>query len=168
MSLDQFYVYPVFDKKGQNMNERYLCSLTAWPIYVIAISSMTMGLAWIFAPQPWLLDKWANEILLGSSYNTLLALPGNEELVPYLKGLYSFFGLWIFAFGLMVFLYVKITGLKTKRTSTPLYGTLAIILVVTYMLQLTYIPSSHFLWVSHGFFVAIIVSLLASRRLRTG
>ncbi len=142
-----------------------LKTLAIAPVVLIGASSMMMGLAWIFAPEPWLLDKSANEFLLQTSYDALFASPGVAQLSDYLKGVYGFFGMWIFAFGLMVVAYVKATGFSTKSHRNCLHGALLIILGATYALQFKYIPSSHFLWVSHSFLVAILISLYASSKL---
>lgn len=139
--------------------------LTTIPIFLIGLGSIAMGLAWILVPEPWLLDQAANEILLQTSYETLLALPGNEALDDYLVGLYAFFGLWVFAMGLLVAAYVLATGLQSKRHRGVIYAALSIILTMAYWLQFTFIPTTPFLWVSHGFLLSLVVSFIASRRL---
>jgi hypothetical protein len=147
------------------MTETLARQLTTIPIFLIGLGSMAMGLAWIFVPEPWLLDQAANEILLQTSYNTLLALPGNEALDDYLEGLYAFFGLWVFAMGLLVAAYVLATGMQSARHRGVIYAALSVILIMAYWLQFTYIPTTPFLWVSHSFLASLAVSFVASRRL---
>jgi len=122
-----------------------------------------MGLAWIFAPEPWLLDKSANEILLQTTYKELFLREGNEFLKAYLQGLYGFFGLWIFSVGLMIVVYVKATGLDTERVRKYIYLTLVAISTGAYILIVTYIPTSYFLWVNHGVIISVVISFLFSR-----
>jgi len=147
------------------MTKQRLQHLATVPVLLIGLGSMLMGLAWIVVPEPWLLDKWANEILLQTSFDALFATPGNEFVAAYLKGLYSFFGLWIFSFGLLVVLYVRSAGFERRRVRNRLYLALALILAITYYLQFTFIPTSHFVWVSHSFLLSLALSYLASRRL---
>jgi hypothetical protein len=133
------------------------------PMYLTGIGSMLLGLAWIIYPEPWLLDKWANEILLQTRYDILLTLPGNEYLGAYLKGLYGFFGLWIFSLGLLIAAYVRATNLASRRYQNFLYGTLCVVAIASYILIFTYIPTSHFLWINHGVVAAVTTSFMFSR-----
>ena len=147
------------------MKQETIEKLVLVPIMLIGLGSMTMGLLSILLPEPWLLDQAANEMLLQRSYAELLALAGNEYLGDYLKGLYSFFGLWVFALGLMVAAYVMATKMETRRSRSIVHLALALILAMAYTLQFKYIPTSPFLWVSHSFLASLGVSFLAARRL---
>lgn len=136
-----------------------------YPIYLLGGSSVLLGLGWVFAPRPWLLDKRANEALLQSSYADLFAAPGNAHLAEYLTGLYRFFGWWVVAIGMLIVVYVATTGLASRRHRRPLYVTLAVIVGVLYVLQLKFIPVSPFVWTSYGFAAMVLLSAVAARRL---
>jgi len=137
-------------------------------MFLVGAGSMLMGLAWIFYPEPWLLDKSANEILLQTSYTELFATSGNEFLGVYLRGLYGFFGLWMFSLGLLVVAYVKATGLQTKSEQVHLYLVLLVISAMSYTLIYIYIPTTYFVWVSHSVVASIIISYVFSRQVRAG
>jgi len=140
--------------------------LVSLPIMGIGLGSMALGLSWILSAEPWMLDQAANEILLQTSFEVLLAIPGNENMGVYLNGVYGFFGLWVFSVGLLIVTYVFATGMDTARVRNYIYIALLLILAFTYIMQLTYTPSSYFLWVSHGFLVSIGISYLTSRYLK--
>ena len=138
--------------------------LTVAPVYLIGSGAMIAGLAWIVAPEPWILDRGANEILLRSPFDTVLSLPGNEGLADYLKAMYSFFGLWFLSLGLLTNAFVAATGLRTRRERTILHGALGLILFAAYLLQYSYIPTTPFKWMSHGFLLMLAISHFAGRR----
>ncbi len=147
------------------MTNQSLHRLSIAPIFMIGAGSIVMGLLWIFYPEPWLLDQKANEILLQTSYETLLAIEGNEFLGVYLRGMYGFFGLWIGSVGLMVLAYLKATGFASKPVRHLMYAALGITLAIAMVLIIIYVPSSYFLWLNLGFALSIAVSLWASGKL---
>jgi len=138
--------------------------LVSLPIILIGVGLMVMGLAWIFYPQPWLLDKSANEILLQTSYDELFGANQNNNLIGYLRGVYGFFGLWTFSVGVLIIVYVKSSGFNTPRLRNHLYLALLTILSASYVLIFTYVPTSPFLYVTHSSVVMVIISFFASRR----
>jgi len=164
-ALTFIHVLKLFLHRRENLKQETIQKLVTVPILLIGIGSMAMGLLWIFLPEPWLLDQAANELLLQRSYAELLTLAGNEYLADYLKGLYGFFGLWIFALGLMVAAFVVATKMESRRSRGIVHLALTLILVMAYTLQFKYIPTSPFLWVSHSFMASLGVSFLAARRL---
>jgi lipopolysaccharide export LptBFGC system permease protein LptF len=138
------------------------------PIYLVGISTSILGSLWLVASEPWLLDKAANEILLQTTYEELFAADINTYLGDYLTGLYRFFGWWIFVIGLMILVYVHVTRFTTRQQQTYFYAVLFIIIAGLYTLQLQFIPSSPFLWTSHGLSAMFLISFIASRRLKDG
>lgn len=147
------------------MSAKTLRLFVVAPIYLVGLGTCLLGLAWLFAPEPWLLDQSANEVLLQTTFQQLLAADSNRHLSDYLTGLYRFFGWWIFAIGLLIVIYTLATRLGTMRERNYFYLAMAVIVAGLYALQLRFIPSSPFLWTSHGFALMIITSAVAARRL---
>ncbi|MBI3241268.1 MAG: hypothetical protein HYZ49_03135 [Chloroflexi bacterium] len=144
------------------MNLRHLVT---YPIYLTGLGTSLLGLGWLFAPEPWLLDQKANEALLQTTYAQLLAADINAHLGDYLTGLYRFFGWWIFAIGLLVLAYAFAARLETKRARNVLHFTLVLIVGGLYALQLKFIPISPFLWATYGFAAMILLSFGASLKM---
>ena len=69
---------------------------------IIAITLIILGLRWMIADEPWLLDKVANEERLGITFTELFNNNVNKSLPDYLKQIYRFFGLWIIIIGFFI------------------------------------------------------------------
>ena len=134
------------------------------PIYLIRLSTGLLGLSWLLAPAPWLLDQTANETLLQTTFQQLLAADVNRHLGDYLTGLYRFFGWWILSIGMLIILYAHATRLDTLRVRNYAYLVLSVILGGVYFLQLKFTPGTPFLWSSHGFALMLVISFVASIR----
>lgn len=137
------------------------------PIYLVGLSTVMLGLSWLLASDPWLLDQAANEALLQTTFQQLLAADVNQYLGDYLTGLYRFFGWWIFSMGMLIVLYAHATRLDTPRVRNYAYAVLFMILGGVYILQLRFIPGTPFLWSSHGFALMLVISFIASMRLKS-
>ena len=77
------------------MNPKILHNLTMIPFFLFGIIALTMGISWLSHPEPWLLDKIANETILNESFKDLFKREGNDNLPLYLTNIYRFFGLWV-------------------------------------------------------------------------
>ncbi len=148
------------------MNAKNLRPFILAPIYLIGISTGILGLAWLFAPEPWLLDQNANEALLQLTYKQLFAADINRHLGDYLTGLYRFFGWWVFLIGLLILLYAFVTKLGTERERNYFYVVMFIAIAGLYVIQFQFIPGSPFLWSSHGFALMLLLSIAASIQLK--
>ena len=84
------------------------------PFLIIGFMAFLLGLLWLFVPDPWMLDKSANVILLDESYSSLFSEPINRNLPKYLTLLYRFFGVWGTSLGLLILAFTIITRLGTK------------------------------------------------------
>ena len=139
-----------------------LRSLITIPIYIIGVSTLLLGAGWLFAPQPWLLDQRANELILQTSFDQLLAAEVNTNLGAYLTVIYRFFGWWVISIGVMVLSYAFATRLETRRSQNILYLALAFIVIVMFYLEVKFIPVSPFLWAAYGFAAMLLLSFGAS------
>ena len=145
--------------------EREADSRMIWlPMFISGLGTCVLGLMWVLAADPWLLDQQANEILLKTSYEALFEADANAHLPDYLTGLYRFFGWWVFSIGLLISGYTHVTRLRTSTEQFPFFAIMGIILVGLYHFQIEFIPSSPYLWTSHGLTMALGLSLLGAAR----
>ena len=130
------------------MNSKLLHNLTMVPFLIIGFMAFLLGLVWLFAPEPWMLDKSANVILLDESYSSLFSEPINRNLPKYLTLLYRFFGVWVTSLGLLILAFTIVTRLGTKmaRGFSQLITLFTLIGIST--LEFIFIPSSPFVYVT--------------------
>lgn len=147
------------------MSSKTLHNLAWIPIFLIGLSAAILGPGWIFSGEPWLLDKHANEILLGMSYSELFGAEENANLPQYLTLLYRFFGLWVLSVGLLISGYVLVTRMGTSLARNTLHGIVGLMLIGIYLLENHYIPSSPFVYLSHVHMVLYVTSVAASFQL---
>lgn len=142
-----------------------LQKLVTVPIYIIGVSTCILGLGWLLSPEPWLLDQHANEVVLEMSFAQLFAADVNTTLPAYLTVIYRFFGWWVISIGLFILAYTFETKLDTKRSRNLLHGLLFFIIVVVYIMELNFIPSSPFVFAVYGLAAMLLVSFGASTKL---
>ena len=70
------------------MDGRRYHNLTWVPMFIIGLSALVLGVFYVTINEPWLLNKEANEKLLGVTYNTLFAQNANRHLPNYLTLMY--------------------------------------------------------------------------------
>jgi len=148
------------------MNPKKLHNLTWGPISLIGLGSVGLGLSWLVSPQPWLLDKTANEALLQTTFQTLLAAPINRHLTDYMTLSYRFFGWWIISIGLLILAYTLVTRLGTALARNVIHIVLFIILSGMLWIELKYIPGSPYVLLGGGLWILWAISAWASRRLK--
>ena len=118
------------------------------PFLTIGFMAFLLGVVWLFVPEPWMLDKSANVILLDESYSSLFSEPINRNLPKYLTLLYRFFGVWVTSLGLLILAFTIVTRLGTKiaRAYSQLITLYTLIGIST--LEFIFIPSSPFVYVT--------------------
>lgn len=138
----------------------------AWmPIAIIGLTAVLLAPGWIFSDEPWLLDKTANEALLGLSYDELFSQDVNSNLPEYLTLMYRFFGLWVFAVGALILAFVFITRMGTALARNTILPILAVVLIAVYCIEYKFIPSSHFVYLSHFHMLCFLISVTAAIKL---
>jgi len=55
------------------MNSKILHNLIWMPVFLIGLLTIFLGLGWLLHPEPWILDRLPNEILLKISFEELFA-----------------------------------------------------------------------------------------------
>ncbi len=150
------------------MTFRTLHNLTWIPLALIGLSAVGLGLGWLFAPEPWLLDRAANEALLQTTFAKLFRADINRYLPDYLTLSYRFFGWWVFSIGLLLMAYILVTRLGTSLARKVIHGVLFILLGGVVYIEQTFIPDSPFVWLTWAVCVFWVLSVWASIQLKKG
>lgn len=116
------------------LNPKLLHNLAWIPAFLIGLCGVILGLLWLILDEPWLLDRAD----------------------------YSFFGLSVFALGMMICAYVLITFMGTRRARNTLFVILGILLAALFYLEYAFIPTSPFVILTCGLLILYLVSLWAS------
>jgi len=134
----------------------------AWiPLIFFGIGAVYLGLRWFSHPEPWLLDKIPNEILIQKSFDELFASEINLYLPDYLTVIYLFLGWCAIALGILIIVYTHVTKMGTVESRFYILATLLVILIGFYYLIFNYIPQTPFkkelyimslLWSTSAFF----------------
>lgn len=148
------------------MDGRCYHNLTWVPMFIIGLSALVLGVVYVTINEPWLLDKEANEKLLGVTYNTLFAQNVNQHLPNYLTLMYRFFGWWVVSIGLLISVYVLVTKMGTQLARNILHIVTVIILTGIYCIEYHFIPETPFLWLTHSIALLFLVSIYGSVKLK--
>ena len=149
------------------MNPKLLHNLTVIPFFILGITSFFMGFGWMLSSEPWMLDEYANTILLEESYKDLFAHPINENLPRYLTLLYRFFGLWVTTIGMLIMSFTIVTRLGTVMARNFIQSSFFITLIGISIIEYIFIPSSHFIYLTFVLWVLWGVSVWAGIKLKT-
>ena len=148
------------------MDGRCYHNLTWVPMFIIGLSALVLGVVYVTINEPWLLDKEANEKLLGVTYNTLFSQNVNQHLPNYLTLMYRFFGWWVVSIGLLISVYVLVTKMGTQLARNTLHIVTVIILTGIYCIEYHFIPETPFLWLTHSIALLFLVSIYGSVKLK--
>ena len=148
------------------MDGRCYHNLTWVPMFIVGLSALVLGVVYVTINEPWLLDKEANEKLLGVTYNTLFAQNVNQHLPNYLTLMYRFFGWWVVSIGLLISVYVLVTKMGTQLARNTLHIVTVIILTGIYCIEYHFIPETPFLWLTHSIALLFLVSIYGSVKLK--
>ena len=135
-------------------------------MFIIGLSALVLGVVYVTINEPWLLNKEANEKLLGVTYNTLFAQNVNQHLPNYLTLMYRFFGWWVVSIGLLISVYVLVTKMGTQLARNILHIVTVIILTGIYCIEYHFIPETPFLWLTHSIALLFLVSIYGSVKLK--
>ena len=147
-------------------NPKSLHNYTMMPFFIIGICGFVAGFGWLLSPEPWLLDKSANIILLDESYDALFAETINRNLPQYLRLLYRFFGWWVTLIGMLTVCYTYVTRLGTHISRITIQTVYIIGLTGVTLIMLRYIPSTHFLYLSFFLWINLLISIYAGLKLK--
>ena len=148
------------------MNPKTLHNLTMIPFFIYGIIALIMGIGWLSHPEPWLLDRIANEQILNESFQDLFQREGNRNLSLYLTNIYRFFGLWVSATGGLTIIYTYLTRLGAPLSRMLIQIVYLFLLIGATYLLLTYISASHFRYLVGAFWVIYVISVWSGIQLK--
>ncbi len=145
-------------KQNDNM-QKTLDRYIKYPIIIICVVICISGLRWLISPEPWMLDQVANEERLDMTFNDLFLIEGNATLAEYLKQIYRFLGLFVFAVGFSMLVFTSNEFFNIKRFRDKYLLVLGVLLVSNIALAYFWIPSSHFIYIMWGAISLYIISV---------
>ncbi len=126
------------------MRKNIIHNLSWVPLFFFGVGTIYLGLRWLIHPEPWLLDKIPNEIILQKSFEELFQSEINYYLPDYLTVIYLFLGWCSVALGMLIIIYVHTTRMGTNKSRFNILAILLIILIGFYFLIFNYIPLTPF------------------------
>ena len=148
------------------MNQRTIHNLVWFPNFLIGVTALIFGLIWFWHPEPWLIDKSPNEILLQTTYEKIFSFEPNKYLPSYLKVIYKFFGLWLITIGLLIITFVRVTKLGTKQARTSIHIIMVFVLIMLYHLVFSYLETSPLIPSLYLFTLLLSISMYSSTLIR--
>ena len=148
------------------MNQRTIHNLVWFPNFLIGVTALIFGLIWFWHPEPWLIDKSPNEILLQTTYEKIFSFGPNKYLPSYLKVIYKFFGLWLITIGLLIITFVRVTKLGTKQARTSIHIIMVFVLIMLYYLVFSYLKTSPLIPSLYFFTLLLSISMYSSTLIR--
>jgi len=148
------------------MTNKSLHNITWLPMVLIGCAVLILGLVWFTSPEPWLLDRGANEQLLQVTFENLFDAEINKNLPDYLTLSYRFFGWWLISLGLLIMAYTLVTRLGTALAQHTIHAVLFIVLAGVSWIVYTFLGTSPFVWVLVLLWLLWFVSVLAANSLR--
>jgi len=148
------------------MNQRTIHNLVWFPNFLIGVTALIFGLIWFWHPEPWLIDKSPNEILLQTTYEKIFSFGPNKYLPSYLKVIYKFFGVWLITIGLLIITFVRVTKLGTKQARTSIHIIMVFVLIMLYYLVFSYLKTSPLIPSLYFFTLLLSISMYSSTLIR--
>tara|TARA_B100001750_G_C15441415_1_gene563803 strand:- start:166 stop:621 length:456 start_codon:yes stop_codon:yes gene_type:complete len=149
------------------MSKSILQKLLSYPLILIGIIMMILGIRWMNVDEPWMLDKVANVERLNSSFIDLFSSTGSSiNLEGYLTQIYRFFGFWVLTIGMLITSFSSPSIIIKKHVGIRLLPILGYMLIIGLYLGYTWIPSSHFIWLTWGLLGVYLLSLYAFLKLK--
>jgi len=147
------------------MNKSILIKTLSYPLLIVGLVMIVLGMRWIIHPEPWLLDEVANVERLQMSFDDLFSEKINKTLPGYLKQIYEFFGLWVMIIGFFITNYSLPSRIIKKDIAIPLLSIFFFLVVSGLYFGYKLIPSSHFIYLGWGMFFAFCISIYSFYKL---
>ncbi len=128
------------------------------PIILICLALCVSGIRWMISPEPWLLDKVANEERLEMSFTELFLIEGNSTLGLYLTQIYRFLGLYVLGIGVIFLSFTQDKFFQIAAFRKRFLFVLGLLLFANLTLALIWIPSSHFIFIMLGAIGLFLIS----------
>jgi len=147
------------------MNKSILIKTLSYPLLIVGLVMIVLGMRWIIHPEPWLLDEVANVERLQMSFDDLFSEKINKTLPGYLKQIYEFFGLWVMIIGFFITNYSLPSRIIKKDIAIPLLSIFFFLVVSGLYFGYKLIPSSHFIYLGWGMLFSFCISVYSFYKL---
>ena len=139
----------------------------SYPLCLIGIIMIILGIRWLINQEPWMLDKVANVEKLGMTFEQLFEPEINKTLPGYLKQIYRFFGFWVVIIGLFITSFSRPSVITIhKEISKIIICIIGFMIVFGLYLGYSLIPSSHFISLIWILFIFYLISLFSYLKLK--
>ena len=139
----------------------------SYPLCLIGIIMIILGIRWLINYEPWLLDEVANVERLDMTFEQLFEPEINKTLPGYLRQIYRFFGFWVVIIGLFITCFSRPSVISIhKEISKMLIYIIGFMMVFGLYLGYSLIPSSHFISLIWILFIIYLVSLFSYIKLK--
>ncbi|MDG2396918.1 MAG: hypothetical protein P8M03_04630 [Flavobacteriaceae bacterium] len=140
-------------------------NIFSFPLILIGISMIILGILWMIVDEPWMLDKVANEERLGINFKELFKIDTNSSLPQYLKQIYRFFGLWVLIIGLFTTTLSSAIISKDSKIRIILLLCIGLMSYCGIILAYIWIPSSPFVYLGWIMIILHAISFYAHNKL---
>jgi len=140
-------------------------NIFSFPLILIGISMIILGILWMIVDEPWMLDKVANEERLGINFKELFKIDTNSSLPQYLKQIYRFFGLWVLIIGLFTTTLSSAIISKDSKIRIILLLCIGLMSYCGIIFAYIWIPSSPFVYLGWIMIILHAISFYAHKKL---
>ena len=130
-----------------------------YPLFIIGISLLILGVRWMVVDKPWMLDEVANIDRLKMNFEELFKPEINRNLPGYLRQIYRFFGFWVIIIGLFISMFTSPNIVLSKSIRLRLLFVMGVMMILGTILGYALIPSSHFItliWIMNALYLLSI------------
>ena len=139
----------------------------SYPLCLIGLVMIVLGMRWLINNEPWLLDEVANIERLNMTFEQLFEPEINKTLPGYLRQIYRFFGFWVVIIGLFIASFSRPHIIKIhKEISKIVIYIVGFMMVFGLYLGYSLIPSSHFITLIWILFIFYLISLFSFIKLK--
>ena len=138
----------------------------SFPLCIIGLVMIVLGVRWLIHSEPWMLDEVANVERLGMSFEKLFENEINSTLPDYLRQIYRFFGFWVLMIGLFISSLSRASVMMKQDVGFKLILIVGFMMMFGLYLGYSLIPSSHFIQLIWVLIFLYLISLYSFIKLR--
>ena len=140
--------------------------LFSYPLMLIGLTLILLGVRWMIVEDPWMLDETANIDKLNMDFVELFEADVNKTLPGYLKQIYRFFGFWVLIIGLFLITFSSPKFSNQKLIAKYLLSIVGFMIVIGLWLSYALIPESHFINLTWGMLCLYFISIYAYKEIK--
>ena len=140
--------------------------LFSYPLMLIGLTLILLGVRWMIVEDPWMLDETANIDKLNMDFVELFEADVNKTLPGYLKQIYRFFGFWVLIIGLFLITFSSPKFSNQKLIAKYLLSIVGFMIIIGLWLSYALIPESHFINLTWGMLCLYFISIYAYKEIK--